>query len=135
MLPPRAKLFDRFLRRENQAENIQIELPVEMLLGDLFEREEFINARVVDKNVELAKGLLRFGKQAFDVRFLGDVRLHRNRLAALRGDFADDLVRAGLAGSVVDDDGRAVRGELFGDGSADAFGRACDHGHFARQFI
>src|SRR5438067_2072654 len=51
----RAELFNRFLRCENQAENIQVELPVEMLLRDAFKRKEFKNARVVHENVKLAE--------------------------------------------------------------------------------
>ena len=89
-------MFDRFLGRENQAQDIQIELLVEMLRGDLLEREHFINPCVVHKNVESAKGPFRFGKQTVDVRFFGHVRLYRQRLAPLGGDFAHDLVRAGL---------------------------------------
>ena len=39
---------------------------------------------------------------------------------------AEPRVRAGLAGGVVDDDGRAFGGERFGDGGSDALGCAGD---------
>ena len=125
MLPPAApKLLDRVLRREHQAENIHVELPVEMFLGDLFEREKFINARVVHENVEPAKGFLRLGEQTFNVRFLRNVRLHCDSFSARAGNFTDDLVRSRFAGSVIDDDGCAFGGQMSGDGRADAFGGA-----------
>ena len=129
------EIFQRFLRGQQQAEHIQIELLVEMLLGDLFERREFIDARVVHEHVQLAEGFLGFGEQTFDVRLFGDVALHGDRLAARAGDFGDDLVRARFAGSVIDDDRRAFRREMLGDGRADAFGRARDDRDFAREFF
>ena len=128
-------MLDRFLRGENQAENIQIKLLVEMFVGDVFQRAEFVDARVVHENVELAERLLRFGEQAVNVHLLGNVALHGNGLAARAGDFGDDLVRAGLAGSVIDDDRRAFRREMSGDGSADAFGCARDDGDLACEFF
>ena len=45
-------MFRRFLRSENQSENIQIELLMKMFLGDLLERQHFINARVIDQDVK-----------------------------------------------------------------------------------
>ena len=83
----------------------------------------------------VAERLLGFGEQACDVRFLGDVALHGNGLAARAGDFGDDLVRASFTGSVIDDDRRAFRREMFGDGRADAFGRAGDDRDLACEFF
>ena len=45
------------------------------------------------------------------------------------------LSAPGFAGGVVDDDRRAFGGEVFGNGRADAFGRAGDDGDFAGQFF
>ena len=108
---------------------------MEVFLGDLFERGEFIDARVVHEDVQQTERLLRFLEQAVDVRFLRDIGLNRDGPAALGGDLGDDLVRAGPAGGVIDDDGGSFRGELFGDGGADAFGRAGDDRDFAVQFF
>jgi len=36
---------------------------VEVLFGDVFERREFIDASVVDQDVEPAEGLLRLGEE------------------------------------------------------------------------
>src|SRR5882724_11144579 len=90
----RTELLDCFLGSENQAENIQVELPVEMLLCNAFERKEFINAGVIHENVELAKGFPGLDEEAFDVRLLRNVRLNGNRLATLGRDFIDDLLRS-----------------------------------------
>src|SRR5712671_193888 len=54
----------RGLRSEDQAEHIQIELFVEVLLSHVFQRGELIDARVVDENVEPAKSFFSVGKQA-----------------------------------------------------------------------
>src|SRR2546430_1537267 len=68
--PVGLELLYRFLGCENQAENVQVELPVEMLLRHFLKREKFVNARIVDQDVERAERFLRLGKQAFDVRLL-----------------------------------------------------------------
>ena len=101
----------------------------------LFERREFIDARVVHEDVQPAERLLRFREQTVDVRLSWRRRLHGDGFAARAGDFGDDLVRARFAGGVIDDDRRAFRREMFGDGSADAFGRAGDDGDFAGEFL
>ncbi len=106
-----------------------------MFLGDFFERRKFVNARVVHENIKPAERVLRFGEQAFNVRLLSHVPLHRDSFAAGLGDFTDNFIRAGFAGSVIDDDRSALRREIFGDGSADALGRPRDDGDLAAQFF
>jgi hypothetical protein len=59
--------------------------------------------------------------------------LDRDGPAAGGGDIGDDLIGAGFAGCVVNDDGRAGGGELFGDGGADTFGGTGDEGGFTRE--
>jgi len=43
-----ADVLDGFFRGEQQAEHIEVELLVEVLGGDGFERREFVNASVID---------------------------------------------------------------------------------------
>ena len=102
-----------------------------MLFCHVFEREEFVNARVVDENVERTESLPGFGKQAFDISLLCQVALQRNSLAPVAGDIGDDSLRARFARSVIDDHGCAFRSQIFCDGSAYAFGCAGDDGDFA----
>ena len=91
------------MRSEDEAEHIQIEMLVELLLGDAFERREFVDARVVHQDVEPAKRFLRLSKQPFDVGLPGNISLHRDGIASGAGDFRNNLIRTGLAGCVIDD--------------------------------
>ena len=75
-------MLDGFLRCEEQAENIDVKMFVKLLLGDLFQRREFVNSGVVDQNIDLAEGLRRSREEAFDFRLLCNVGLDRNRLSA-----------------------------------------------------
>src|SRR5258708_4849796 len=59
--------LQRRLRRADEAENIQVELLSEMLLRDVLERREFIDASVVHEDIEPAEGLLGLGEQAINV--------------------------------------------------------------------
>ena len=103
-----------------------------MLFGDGFEWAEFVNARVIDENIRRGGRRLfdGFGDEPGQWRPFRHVALHGDGFAAVRGDGADDLVRAGFAGCVIDDDRRAFGGEGLCDGCADAFGRAGDDGDF-----
>ena len=59
--------FDGFLRGEQQAEHIEVELLMEVLGGDAFEWRKLEDAGVVHENVEFAVGAFGFGEQALDV--------------------------------------------------------------------
>ena len=120
-LPPLAvEVLRRFLGGQQKAEDVEVELRVEELFGDLVERREGIDAGVVDQNVELAEGLLGFGEEAGDVGLLRYVALHGDGFAALGGDGGDDLAPRPLAGRIVDDDGRALSCERLCDLRANA---------------
>ena len=131
----RAEMLGGFLRSQDQAEHVEIELLVEVLGRDVFERGKLIDARVVDEDVELVELVLRFGEQPLDVGRVGDVGLNGHRLAAILRDLADDAVGGFLAGGVVDDDGRAFGREMPGDGCADSLRGAGDDGHFAEKLL
>ena len=92
-------MLDRLLRREQQAQHVQVEHLVEVLGRDLLERGELVDAGVVDEDVELAERLLRLGEEPPDVGLLGDVGLHGDGLAALASDLGDDAVGPFLAGA------------------------------------
>ena len=89
---------------------------------------KLIDAGVVDEDVDLAEGLFGFGEEALCVRCLGDIALYGNGFAALGGDVRNDLVRACLAGCIVDDDLGAGGSEVAGDLRTDALGRASNDG-------
>jgi hypothetical protein len=106
-----------------------------MLCGDVFNRKKLIDAGIVHEDIEMPVGFFSFGEEAGNVGFLGDIRLDGDSLAALGGDLVDDLVRAGLAGGVVDDNRSALGRQMFRNGRADAFGCAGDYRDLAREFL
>src|SRR5947199_375675 len=73
-------MLQRFLSREKHAEHVGVEMPMKMLLADIFQRHPFINASVVDQDVDLPKGFLRFGEEPFDVCLLRHMASNRNHL-------------------------------------------------------
>jgi AcrR family transcriptional regulator len=128
-------LLDRFLRRKNQAENIHVEVFVKLLLCDLFEGRKLVDARVVNQNIELTESRLRFGKETFDLRLLGDIGLHSNGLSAMADNFGDDFVSSFFTGSIINDHGRAFGREMFGDVGADSLGRTGHDRDFTGKFL
>ena len=81
----------RLLRRQNQTENIGIELPMKLVLRHRFERFELVDAGVVNQNVELAECFLRLDKQALDVLLLRNIGLDGDCLAAALCNFNSRL--------------------------------------------
>ena len=57
------------LSGEKHSENVCIKHFVELLLGGFFERDELVNAGVVDHDVDLTERFLRFRKKLFDFAF------------------------------------------------------------------
>src|SRR5882762_992190 len=57
-------------------------MPMKMLLADIFQRHPFINASVVDQDVDLSKGFLCFSEEPFDVCLFRHVGLHRDCFSA-----------------------------------------------------
>ena len=53
------QMLRRSLRDEQHAEHVDVEVPMEALLGDGFERRKFVDSRVVHQNVEPTIGLDR----------------------------------------------------------------------------
>jgi hypothetical protein len=80
---------------------------VKFLLGDILNRFEPLDARVVHQDVDFPECLLRLVEQRLHLRGLADVGLHRDGAPTARFDAGDDLVSAILAGSVVHHHGRS----------------------------
>jgi len=66
---------------------------VKFILRDLFKRFEVVDTGVVNQDVDLPERFLGSGKEAFNIRFLCDVALNRDRFSAAFGDFIDNFVR------------------------------------------
>jgi len=63
------------LRSEQKAEDVEIEHPVKTRLGHVGQRSEFVDAGVIDEDIEAAIGGARLGEESIDVGFFGDVRM------------------------------------------------------------
>jgi len=113
------------------AEHIGVEVTMEVVLGDVFEWLELIDAGIVDENIDPAERLLGLFEQPAHVRRLGDVGLHRNGLAAFGRDRGRNAVGALLVGRIIDHHGGACRRQGFGGRGADALGGARDHRDFS----
>jgi len=100
-------VLDRCLGGEEEAQHVDVKLPMKMVFGDGFERSEFVNARVVDEDIEASISRDRRIDDALRPGRFGHVARHGNGLAACGDDLGDDGVGAGLARCIIDDDGRA----------------------------
>src|SRR4030095_15554985 len=54
------EIFQRLTRSQNQAEDIDTEVPLKLLFCRFVERCEFVNTGIVDQNIEPTKCLLCF---------------------------------------------------------------------------
>ena len=84
------------------------------------------NATVVDERPERTELIGRL-EQREDIAFLGDVAFHRDGLAVLALDFANDFVRRRLVTGVTDDDPKAAGRRGNRGGAADAAATAGDN--------
>jgi len=131
----RAEGFGCFLRDEEKAEHVEIELPMEVFLGHFGQRFKVKNPGVIDENIDAAEGGYGFGEKAIDIGFLRDVRLHGDGFAALAGDVGDDAIRAFFARGIIDDDGSTGVTKVCRNGCADTFRCAGDDGDFTAEFL
>src|SRR4029453_1754940 len=106
---------------------------MEVFGGDVLERGELVDARVVDQDVETTEGLPRLGEEPIDLLLLRHVGLHRDGLTTTASDVGDHAVGTLLAGGIVDDDGGAGLGPMPGGGGADPPGGPGDVGHLVAE--
>ena len=83
-------MLDRLLRRQEQAQHVEVEHPVEMLGGHFLQRGELVNAGVVDQDVEPPERPLGLGKQSLNIGLVGHIGLHGHGLPAVGGDRGHD---------------------------------------------
>src|SRR4029077_2711279 len=76
------EMLECLLGGEKHSENVCIKHFVELLLGDVFEWHEFVNAGVINHDIDLAECFLRFSEQSLDVCLLGDVALDSDSFSA-----------------------------------------------------
>ncbi len=110
----------RFLCGEDRTKHVDIELTMELILGDLFQRYELVDAGIVHQHVKSTEGLFGFVKHSPHVRGFGDIALYRNGFTTFRFDVGDNAVCVLLAGGIVDHHCGACRAQALGDRRADA---------------
>ncbi len=73
-------MFGSGLRDEQQPEHVDVEVMVEVLFGDAFERRKRVHARIVDEDIESTEALDRFIDDGLRIGRLGKRRRARQRL-------------------------------------------------------
>ena len=96
-------MLERFLCDQKRPENVCVEHSVKLLLGDFFQGHEFINAGVIDQEVDFAKGLCCFSEEPLDFRLLRNVRLYTDCFSAALRDFVHHAICIVFCGCVVND--------------------------------
>ena len=77
--------LDRFLRAQKHAGEIGVDNLLPRLAGQILERHRgSADARIVEKHVQPAEGILGLGEQRFDCRRIGDVGRHDKAFRAAR---------------------------------------------------
>src|SRR5580693_2486125 len=122
------------LRNKEEAQHIDVEVPVKVLLGDSLEGGVLVHAGVVYEDVESAVVFDGCFDDTVCLGRLGDVARHGNGFATSRGDGGNNCACISLAGSVVHHYGCTFCSQRLGDGGSDAFGCACDDCDFTCKF-
>jgi hypothetical protein len=128
-----AELLHRRLGGEQEPQDVDVEHLVELVLGDVRDRREFIDAGIVDQDVEAAVGRDRGVDYALRLGGLRDVAVRGDGLAARLLDDAHDGVGALLARRIVDDDRGAFGRQGLGDRRPDSLRCAGDNGDLTRE--
>ena len=116
----RPEILYRLSYGENRPEHVDVEVLMELILGDLFQPCEPVDAGIVHQDIHPAECLLGFLEQPHHVVRFGDVALDCNGLTAFRFDVSDNPVRVLLAGGIIHDHCGACGAQGFGDRRADA---------------
>jgi len=104
------EVFESGLGGEQEAEDVEVELLVEVLGRDGLDGAELVDAGIVDENAYGAKLGDNGLNEGADGIGIGDVGLDGDGLSAGGLDFSDELFGSGLAAGVVDGDCRAAGG-------------------------
>jgi hypothetical protein len=131
---PLSEVVHSGLRHKEEAQHIDIEVPVKVLLGDGLDRGKLVHAGVVYEDVKSAIVFDGCLDDTLRLAGLGDVARHGYGLTTGCSDGSDDSVRPSLAGSVVHDYRSAFCGQRLSNGGSDALGCACDNCYFAFKF-
>src|SRR6266851_8124882 len=85
----RPDVLHRLLRRQQQAQHIQVELRVEVLRSNRLQRLEVEDPGIIDENIDLPIGRDGLLEQPNNIFLLRNIALHRDGLAALARNLPD----------------------------------------------
>lgn len=105
------------------ADEMDLQLGLEFVGGDLGELAEVGVARAGDQYLDVAERVDRLGHKGFHRIRVGDVQVEPDRFAALGVDLADNVVEL-LDPACAQGDREAVRREFDGGGLPDTGGRS-----------
>ena len=128
-------MLDVLLRRQQQPQHVEVKVLVKALGADRLQRRKLIDAGIVHEDVELSERLLRLGEEVASVLGLGDVGLHGDGFPTRLPNALDDCLCPGLAGGLIDHDGRTGARQVLGNRRTDSFRRARDHSDLPLQFL
>jgi hypothetical protein len=120
-----------FLRDQQQAKHVEIEMLVEVFGRDAIQGCELVEPGIVDEDVDRTERLHGRGHDFFHIAGVGEIAVHGSGFAALGGDRCDHALGRRFAGAVVDGDRRTLGGEANRDLGADTLGCAGYQRHFA----
>ena len=126
MQHPRQHRLDRVAR----AAEVHAEVAVPLLVRHVLKKPLPGNACVVHEQCDRPELALAARDHVVHLRAYGNVRLHRDGLAALAAQQRRELVGLVLSLIIVHAHGAAVVRKLICRRAADAAGRACDKRHF-----
>ena len=126
MQHPRQHRLDRVAR----AAEVHAEVAVPLLVRHVLKKSLPGNACVVHEQCDRPELALAARDHVVHLRAYGNVRLHRDGLAALAAQQRRELVGLVLSLIIVHAHGAAVVRKLICRRAADAAGRACDKRHF-----
>ena len=110
MMLPLVQVLYGSLSREKRSQHVDVENPMEVFLGNRFDRLEFVNTRVVNQNIEATVVFDGGVDDGFRVGGLRYVTLYCDSGTAVLFDGGDHIIGTGFARSIVDNNGGAVCG-------------------------
>ena len=122
------------LRAEERCFEIYVERGIPGCFGGGGEFRVKKIGRVVDQDIQAAEFVTGFGDEPVDIGFFSEVGLDAQGAAAHFADFGGYFPGVGLGMVKMDDNIRALFGQVQRDGAAQAFGRAGNQGDLSSEF-
>jgi len=123
------------LRYKKHALQVDIEHSIEIRFRHIPEISAFLQARVIDEDIDFAEGRDGLFDEPLAVRNISDIRLKSGRAPLHLGYSLDYFVRTFFVLAIADGDIRAFARQTLRDRAADSLIAACYGGYFALQSI